>query len=296
MPSEALNQIIDMVRSMSGEGVRSIEDLRAQAAAGNSMYPIPEDVESTPVDAAGVACEWVTGAESRQDRAIMHLHGGGYAVGSAESSRQFAARVAKAAGARVLVVDYRLAPENPYPAALDDGISAYRWLLDNGPGAARTVVMGESSGGGMTLAMLIRAKDESLPMPALAVALSPWADLELTGETVVTKAEEDPLVPPELLKTMADAYLSGQDKHHPYVSPLHGDYSGFPPLYLQVGTAEILLDDSVRVAERARAAGVDVTLDVWQDMIHTWQLFAAFAPEGQEAIDKLGSVIADRLP
>lgn len=295
MPSEALSQIIQAVRAMGGTGVPTIEELRAQAQAGSGMNPVPEDVVATAVDADGVACEWVAAPNSRDDRAVIHFHGGGYAVGTAASSRHFAARVAAAAEARVLVVDYRLAPEHPYPAALDDALGAYRWLLREGPGAAHTAVLGESSGGGLALATLLKAKDEGVALPALAVVLSPWTDVELTGGSIISKAEVDPLVPPELLKTMADAYLSGQDKRNPYVSPLYGDYRGFCPLYIQVGTAEILLDDSRRVAEKAKAAGVDVTLDVWDDMIHTWQLFAAYVPEGQEAIEKFSAAAAARL-
>lgn len=296
MPSEALNGIIQMVRSVMGDSVPAIEDIRAQSAAGGGMNPIPEDVVVEQVDASGVPCLWVKAPESRDDRVIVHFHGGGYAVGSAQSSAHFAARVARAAGARVLVVDYRLAPENVFPAAIDDAVKAYRWVLEHGAGAARTVVMGESSGGGLAVATLLRAKDEGVAMPAMIVVMSPWTDLELTGETMVTKAEEDPLVQPALLKMFADAYLTGQDKKQPYASPLYGDFSGFPPMYIQVGTAEILLDDSRRLAERAKTAGVDVTLDVWEEMIHTWQLFAAFAPEGQEAIDKFGAAVAARLP
>lgn len=295
MPSEALTAMIDMVRSMGG-GEPTIEDMRAQASGGSALNPVPEDVTATLVDADGVACELVTAPEARDDRLVVHCHGGGYAVGSAESSRHFAARVAKAARARVLVVDYRLAPENPYPAPLDDAVAAYRWALANGPGAERTVVLGESSGGGLTLAMLLRAKNEGLPMPAVAVTLSPWTDLELSGETMVSKASADPLVTASLLKMLADAYVQGQDKHQPFVSPLYGDFDGFPPLYIQVGTAEILLDDSRRLAQAAERAGVPVVLDVWDDMIHTWQLFAGFVPEGQEAIEKFSSAIAQHLP
>jgi acetyl esterase/lipase len=295
MPSEALNQIIQAVRSMGGTGVPSIEELRAQAQAGSGMNPVPDDVVATPVDADGVPCEWVAAPNSRADRAVIHFHGGGYAVGSAASSRHFAARVAAAAEARVLVVDYRLAPEHPFPAALDDASAAYQWLLRTGPGAARTAVLGESSGGGLALATLLKAKGEGIDLPAMAVVLSPWTDVELTGGSIVSKAEADPLVPPELLKTMADVYLSGQDKRNPFVSPLYGDYRGFCPLYVQVGTAEILLDDSRRVANKAEGSGVDVTLDVWDDMIHTWQLFAAYVPEGQEAIEKFSAAIAARL-
>jgi acetyl esterase/lipase len=288
--------MIEMIRSQSDGSVPTIEGLRAQAQASGGMSPLVPDTSVTRAAAGPVPVEWVAAPGASQDRTLVHFHGGGYAVGGLDSSRAFASQLSLAARARVLVVDYRLAPEHPYPAALDDAVAAYRWALDSGADPTQLTVIGESSGGGLALATLVALRDGGGPLPALTVVCSPWTDLTLSGDSMTTRKEIDPLIQGELLAELAKAYLGAVDPRLPTVSPLFADLSGLPDLMIQVGTAEILLDDSLRIADAARAAGVDVTLDVWDDMIHTWQLFAAFVPEGKEAIDKIGSYIDGRLP
>jgi acetyl esterase/lipase len=191
----------------------------------------------------------------------------------------------------VLLIDYRLAPEHPHPAAVEDSTRAYRWLLETGSNPKRMAIAGDSAGGGLTVATLVALRDAGVPLPAAAVCLSPWVDLEGIGESMTTKAAVDPMVQREPLLRMASMYLAGQDPRTPLAAPLYADLRGLPPLLIQVGTAETLLDDSVRLAERARAAGVQVTLEPWEDMIHVWQAFAAMLPEGQQAIERIGEFL-----
>jgi acetyl esterase/lipase len=241
-----------------------------------------------------VPAEWVVAPGADARRVILYLHGGGYTIGSINTHRELAARLSRAAAARVLVIDYRLAPEHPHPAAVDDATAAYRWLLANGVDPARIVVAGDSAGGGLTVATLVALRDAHTPLPAAGVCLSPWVDLEGSGESMTTKAAVDPMVQRDGLLKMAAAYLAGQDARTPLAAPLYANLSGLPPLLIQVGTAETLLDDSTRLAERARKAGVNVTLDPWEDMIHVFQAFATYLPEARQAIDRIGEFVKQR--
>jgi acetyl esterase/lipase len=240
--------------------------------------------------------EWVVAPEADADRVILYLHGGGYCMGSPSSHRSLVAALSAQANARVLSLDYRLAPEHPYPAAVDDAVTAYRWLLAEGVPAARIAISGDSAGGGLTLATLLRLRDEGDPLPAAGVPLSAWSDLEGTGDTMKTNAGVDRMIRPDRLKETADLYANGGDMHQPHMSPLHGDYSGIPPLLMQVGGAEVLLDDSARVAERAKTAGVDVTLEVWADMPHVFQAFTGVLPESDQAIAVIGEFVRKQIP
>ena len=216
-------------------------------------------------------------------------------VGSVESNRDMVSRISRAADVRALGIDYRLAPESPFPAGLEDSVAAYRWLLSSGADPARMVVLGDSARGGLTLATLLALRDAGEPLPAAGVRFSPWVDLEATGESMTTKADADPFVKRDRLLAMAKFYVGDQDPRTPLAAPLHADLRGLPPLLIQVGTAETLLDDSTRIAERARAAGVDVTLEQWDDMIHVWQLFSSILPEGQQAIEHVGEFIRKHI-
>jgi monoterpene epsilon-lactone hydrolase len=258
---------------------------------GLSQFQLPTDVRCDPVDAGGVPAEWITTPGVVPERVIYYLHGGGYVIGSINTHREMVSRLSRAAGARVLILDYRLAPENPFPAAVDDSVAAYRWLLSDGVDPARLVIAGESAGGGLTVATLVALRDASEPLPRAGICLSPWVDLECLGESMVTKAAMDPLVNRDGGLIWAKAYLGDADPRTPLASPLHADLMGLPPLLIQVGTAECLFDDATRLADRARAAGVDVTLEPWDDMIHMWHMFAAILPEGQQAIDRIGEFI-----
>jgi acetyl esterase/lipase len=222
---------------------------------------------------------------------MLYLHGGGYVIGSLTTHRGLAGRLSQAAKARVLLIDYRLAPEHPFPAAVEDATAAYRWLLAHGCTPARLAIAGDSAGGGLTVATLVALRDAGQPLPAAGVCLSPWTDLEGLGESVTSKASADPIVQKEMLLRLASCYLGDADPRTPLAAPLYADLRGLPPLLVQVGTAEILLDDALRLAERAKAAGVAVTLEAWDDMIHVWQLFAPLLPEGQQAIARIGEFV-----
>lgn len=296
MASEALKMIVEMLRSQRTLDNPSVEQMRAGLEAMTQMAPLPPDVQCEPVDVAGVPGEWVTVPESTTDRSILYLHGGGYVIGSIRTHRDLAQRIARASRGRVLLVDYRLAPEHPHPAAVEDATKAYRWMLDRGIQPARMAIAGDSAGGGLTVATLVALRDAKVPVPAAGVLLSPWVDLEGVGESMRTKAEVDPMVQREALLRMAAMYLAGQDPRTPLAAPLYADLRGLPPLLIQVGTAETLLDDSLRLADRARAAGVAVTLEPWDDMIHVWQAFAALLPEGQQAIERIGEFIRQQIP
>src|SRR6202795_3038223 len=204
-------------------------------------------------------------------------------------------RISRASKARVLGLNYRLAPEHPFPAAVDDSVAAYRWMLAQGLKPNRIAVAGDSAGGGLTVATLVAIRNAKLPVPGAGVCLSPWIDMEGLGESMKTRAAADPVVQREGLLGMAAAYLGGQNARTPLAAPLYADLKGLPPLLIQVGEAETLLDDSIRLAERARKSGVDVTLEPWADMIHVWQLFAPVLPEGSEALTAAGRFIAARL-
>jgi phosphinothricin tripeptide acetyl hydrolase len=216
-------------------------------------------------------------------------------MGSLDTHRGLCARLSRAARARVLSVDYRLGPEHPHPAAVDDAVAAVRFVRESGVAPRRTAVAGDSAGGGLTVAALIALRDAGDPAPAAGLCISPWTDLALTGDTLRTKAQHDPMVRAADLRLMAAAYLAGRDARTPLASPLHADLAGLPPLLIQVGSAEILLDDAVRLAERASRAGVETDLRVWQDMIHVWHAFAEILPEGQQAVDEMAAFFEKRL-
>jgi len=292
MASPELQVVNELIKAVElGEG--SVEERRAAMESWST--PPPEGTTVAEVDAGGVPAEWVTAAGVESGRVILYVHGGAYAIGSLNTHRPLVARLSAAARARVLNVDYRLAPEHPYPAAVEDAVAAYRWLLSEGVDPASIAISGDSAGGGLALATLLALRDAGDPMPAAAVPISPWADLEGTGESITTRAEVDLMCTAEGLKEMADWYAGGQDLRQPYVSPIYGEMSGLPPLLIHVGDAEILRDDAVRVAERARAAGVDVTLEVWDDMPHVWHAFAGLLPEADEGIARIGSWLDGRL-
>jgi monoterpene epsilon-lactone hydrolase len=295
VPSQQLETVIQMLRSRPTREELTLEEQREGFEVIAKLFPVAPDVRREPVNAGGVKAEWLEAPGAAGNRTVLYLHGGGYVMGSLDTHRQLAARISRAANARCLSVDYRLAPEHPFPAAVEDATAAYRWLLGIDMEPSRVVIAGDSAGGGLTVATLLALREAGAPLPAGAVCLSPWVDLEGIGESATTKADVDPIIDTGLLIEMGRLYLGGADPRTPLAAPLYADLHGLPPLLIQVGTAEALLDDSTRLAERARAAGVDVTLDPWEDMIHVWQFFAEMLPEGQEAIDRIGEFARKRL-
>ena len=297
MASAELQTIIEMLRARpiaSGQRL-DVAAMRAGMEQMTGMMPLPPGLIREPIAVNGVAAEWVSAPGAAADRAVLYLHGGGYVIGSIGTHRELAGRISAASGARCLVIDYRLGPEHPFPAAVDDATAAYRWLIAVGFSPGKLAIAGDSAGGGLTVATLLALRDAGVPMPATGVCISPWVDLEGTGESMTTNAAVDPMVQREPLLQMAQFYLGRANPRTPLASPLFGELRGLPPLLIQVGTAETLLDDSTRLAQRARQAGVEVELETWPDMIHVWHAFATLLPEGREAIERIGVHLKKRL-
>jgi epsilon-lactone hydrolase len=273
----------------------TIAQMRRRAAAAKRLVPGPSaETETLDVDAGGVRAERITTPASQQDRHVLHLHGGGFITGSPSLYRHLTWRIASAARARVLSIDYRLAPEYPFPAALDDAVTAYRWLLADGADPRRVAVIGDSAGGGLAFSLLLRLRDGGFPLPAAAVALSPWTDLTLTGPSFRLNAAADPLVNVEGAAQFVGYYVAGADPRSPYISPLYGNLTGLPPTIIQVGSDEVLRDDAVRMADRMRAAGCQVKLEIWPRMPHVWHLYVPVIPEARRAIDRIGAFVRCR--
>ncbi|HJS85266.1 MAG TPA: alpha/beta hydrolase [Acetobacteraceae bacterium] len=274
----------------------ALSERRARLDTLGEQFAVPPDVRLEAVDANGVAAEWTTTPGADPGRVILFLHGGGYVSGSIVSHRAMAAEAGRQAGARTLALGYRLAPENPYPAALRDAVAGYQFLLSSGIAPRRIAIGGDSAGGGLTIATVLALRDAGAPLPGCAWCLSPWTDLEMTGASMAAKAAVDPMVQKEYLQELTSMYLApGADPRDPLVSPLHADLRGLPPLLVQVGSAETLLDDAVRLAGAAAAADVAVTLEVYAEMIHVWPLFHQILAPGREALAAAGRFIRARL-
>lgn len=249
------------------------------------------ELKNTAVDVNGVPGEWITPPQVMDERVILYLHGGYYMVGSIQSHRNLAGNIANAAQARALIIDYRLAPEHPFPAGIDDALIAYLWLQDQGNRPDQIVLVGDSAGGGLVLSVLLALRERGKPLPAAAICLSPATDLTLSGESWKFNAKKELVITRFIAEQVAPKYLGEIDPHNPLASPLYGNLHGLPPLLIQVGSDEVLLSDSTSFAERARTAGVDVTLEVWPGMPHVWQFTASFVPEARQAIVKIGEFI-----
>mmetsp|Transcript_15951 Transcript_15951/g.34672 ORF Transcript_15951/g.34672 Transcript_15951/m.34672 type:complete len:320 (-) Transcript_15951:47-1006(-) len=315
--SDELLKLIAAKRANPYSPSKSVAHLRAESLAAATDLPLPEGTHVESLDAGGTPADWVVAPSSSPPSSscggvFLFIHGGGYYRGSKLASRPIAAWLSQETGRRVLSIDYRLAPEHPYPAAVEDTLNAYRWLLLRDHRPADIVVGGVSAGGGLALALLLRCQDEGVPLPALAILMSPWTDMTMSGASFETRAEADPSsISRSYLQKAAAQYLnlpiaeiesnatSIADKtNYKYASPLHHVVSGLPPLYIQVGDCECLLDDSVEFARKARAVeggGNDVTLDVWPDLIHSWQMHPHRLPEAQAAIRKVGEYCKSRL-
>jgi monoterpene epsilon-lactone hydrolase len=277
----------------SGWSQGSIEEQRARHEKSTRFNRLPTDVLCQHVSADGVAAEWIAAPDA--DWGVMlYLHGGAYVLGSINTCRELVARLARAARMRGLAINYRLAPEHPFPAALEDATTAYEWLLAKGVEPSRIIIAGDSAGGGLALAALVALRNARKPLPAGAVCLSPWTDLALGGASIQRKAQVDCILDADSLEMYAKLYAGERDRSSPLISPLFADLSGLPPLLIQVGTDEVLLDDATRCADRARQAGVDVTLEIWDEMFHVFQLLP-FLPEAKEAVGRIAEFVSQNL-
>ena len=254
------------------------------------------DAAVEKVDAGGVPAAWVAAPGIDESRVILYLHGGGYVIGSIKTHLRLAYDLSAAASARVLLIDYRLAPEHPFPAAVNDAAAAWRWLKSKGCDPRRMAITGDSAGGGLTIAPAVNLRDQRLGLPACLVAISPWVDLEGLGQSMQSRAAQDPMVQKAGLTWLAGLYLNGTDPKTPLAAPLYADLAGLPPILIQVGTAETLLDDATRVAEKLHAAQGEVTLSVWPNMLHVWPLFAPKLSEGRDGCREAGNFIRAKTP
>jgi monoterpene epsilon-lactone hydrolase len=283
---------IDAIRTLLGSKPRPVgwAERRQRLDDVGSVWPVADDVNLAAVDAGGVPGEWSIVPGSDASRVLLFFHGGGYCSGSIRSHRRMVSEVGRAAGIRTLAVSYRLAPEHPFPAALDDAAATWRFLLSQGITAAHIAVGGDSAGGGLSAALINLLRDAHEELPACAWLVSPWTDLTMSGSTLATKDAVDPLIHKPYLCELADAYVpAGMDRKDPRVSPLYSDLRGFPPTLIQVGSSETLLDDAMRFAAAAGAADVAVTLEIWPHMIHAWHLWNARLDAGRRALANAGT-------
>lgn len=292
MPSPELEAMVASLLDQPIVGAPSLAEERAGFDEMLGAFPLPDDATISPNPVGAVEADWVSVAQSKPERAILYLHGGGYVIGSHTGYREFAARLAHACKARVLVLGYRLAPEHRFPAAVDDAVAAYEAIRAT-KGVAKVAIAGDSAGGGLALATMLAIKDKGLPQADCGICMSPWTDLTVSGATAQPGAVEDPMISLERLADMARDYAEGE-LDNPLVSPLMGDLSGLPPLYIAVGTREALLDDSRRTIEKARAAGVTVETEIAEGLIHIWPVFPTL-PEAAVTLSHFGTFADEHL-
>jgi epsilon-lactone hydrolase len=289
---------IEAIRALLSSKPRPVgwSERRKRLDEVGSVWPVAGDVKLTAVDVSGVQGEWSVVPGSDSSRLLMFFHGGGYCSGSIVSHRRLVTEAGRAAGLRTLAIAYRLAPENPFPAAYDDALTAWRFLRNQGIPAAHIAIGGDSAGAGLTVALISRLHDAHEELPGCAWLISPWTDLTLSGSTLASKDVIDPLMHKTYLNELAQAYLpAGMDRKDPRVSPLYADLKGFPPILIQVGSAETLLDDATRFAAVAGAADVRVNLEIWPQMIHAWPLWNAHLEPGRRALISAGAFIREHL-
>ncbi|WP_405944425.1 alpha/beta hydrolase [Streptomyces sp. NBC_00932] len=292
MTRRQLDAVSDLLLNSTLDLGGDVEKMRRVFDEMLGGAPLPADVRTRTTELGGVpAVEVRAGAAEPTGRTVLYFHGGAYAIGSAAASVGLASEIARRTAADTFSVDYRLAPEHPFPAAVDDALAAYRALLDRGVPAGSVAVTGESAGGGLALALLLAIRDAGLPQPTSATVLSPWTDLTQSGSTMTTRADEDPALTRRALETRAADYLAGADPRTPLASPLHADLRGLPPLLIQAGGREILLDDALRLAVRAARADVPVTLQTFPGAPHVFQGFAPAVDEAAQALDHVAAFI-----
>jgi len=287
---------IDAIRALLGSKPRPVgwSERRQRLDEVGSVWPVADDVTIEAVDCDGVPGEWSQVTGSDPSRVLLFFHGGGYCSGSIKSHRRMVTEAGRAARMQTLAIGYRLAPEHPYPAAHEDAMTAWRFLRRQGIAADNIAVGGDSAGGNLTIALIDRLRAAGEALPASAWLISPWTDLTMSGATLDTKEAVDPLIHKVYLEELADAYAVSADRKNPLISPLFADLRGFPPVLIQVGSAETLLADATRFAAAAGAADVDVTLEIWPHMIHAWPLWNAKLEDGRRALASAGEFIRAR--
>jgi monoterpene epsilon-lactone hydrolase len=299
-----LDLVIERIRRVYRGWDRSTPVAQMRSDWDVAFQPCTVPVSHERVSAGGVDAEWISGSNAQHDKTTLYFHGGGFRLGSVSSHRELIARISGASGCRVLAINYRLAPEHRFPAQLEDATAAYGWMLDQGLSPENIAFVGDSAGGNLALATMLDLRERRLPLPAACVLMSPWTDLAATGESYVSRAAADPIHQRPMIVALAKNYLGEDgDPRNPLASPLYADLTGLPPLLIQVGDRETVLDDSTMFAEKARAAGVDVDLQVWEGMIHVFQMFASEIIEARQAIDAITEFLnghlqmkADRRP
>lgn len=274
----------------------SIPRLREEAKKYLGLLgKLPPGIEVSPATIDGLSAEWILLSQATKDKLVLYFHGGGYVMGSCQAHRPVVSKFVQGSGISALVFDYRLAPEHPFPAALEDSVTAYRWMLAKGLSPSHIVFVGDSAGGGLCLATLIALRHQGIPLPAAAVALSPWTDLKCTGKSFETKAKADFLCSLEPLAVFSKYYVRDNDPCFPWISPLYGDLSGLPPILIYVGGDEVLLDDSIGFAQKAKDAGVDVTLRIEEGMFHCYPACSPLFPEARQAMDEICTFIKTHI-
>lgn len=272
-----------------------ISEMRANTDARGRAFGLPKDVTVTPVSANGVQAEWTATPDAATDAALLYVHGGGYVIGSLDSHRHMVAELGRASGIRALSLGYRLAPEHRFPAAVEDTVAAYRFLLSSGIRPNRIVIGGDSAGGGLVVGAMLAIKDAGLPACAAGWCISPWVDMEALGASFTDRADTDPNVQKQTILFMAEQYMGSADRRSPYAAPIYGDLKGLPPLLIQVGACETLLDDSIQLARKAGMADVPVDLQIWPEMIHIWHIFHPVLGAGRRAIAAGGAFVKSTL-
>lgn len=280
-----------ILRKVFKEKPLSIEENRARTASTAKMTRIPKDVTIVDVEADGIRAKWISPTDEKPGKVILHLHGGGYVTGGMDSHLMMCIPMAQTLKTKILLPEYRLAPEHPFPAAVDDAVKVYRWVLTQGYAPKDIILSGDSAGGGLALVTVLSLRDSGDKLPAAIVCMSPWTDLTFTGQSHITKAKVDCVLLTDVLREWAACYVGTEAPNHPLISPIYADFYNFPPLLIQVGSDEVLLDDSRMLAEKAKSAGVDVTLKVWDEMWHVWPALGDLIPESKKAFEEIGQFL-----
>ena len=293
--SPQLDQVIGIMKDIRSRHPADIHEARAVLDKAFAAYPPAPDVTVFEMDAGGVTCQWITAPDVPQERLIIYFHGGAYATCSSTTHQDLISRLSRASGSAALGVEYRLAPEYIFPAAVEDSLAVYDWALGHGFEPNNIVLAGDSAGGGLVISTLLAARDSAGLLPGAGICLSPWVDMECTGASMSVNASLDVFIGYNGLLARAQSYLGGADPRNPLASALYADLRGLPPLLIHVGSEESLLDDSTRLETLGADFGVDVTLKIWDNMVHVWQAFASVLPEGQESIREIGDFIRSKL-